>query len=138
MRTKISMLKFIGLAALLIAVNSHAGDVVIVGDNTFDRLDSETIRKIFTGKVVEVDGIHVTPINNKPSELRNRFLKIFLGQDEEKYTAYWTVRRYIGKGVPPQELSSTVEIIKYVKSTPGAIAYMDESDVPSGMKIVAR
>ena len=34
--------------------------------------------------------------------LRGQFLADLLGMDEERYVAYWTVRRYIGKGAPPR------------------------------------
>jgi hypothetical protein len=51
------------------------------------------------GKVIEVDGVPVTAVNaNAGSETRNHFLHAFLNQDEDRYTAYWTVRPCIGKG----------------------------------------
>ena len=80
-----------------------------------------------------MDGIPVTAVNaNSGSAVRDRFLQAYLNQDEDKYTAYWTVRRYSGMGAPPRELPSSAEIINFVKSTPGAIGYIDEADVPPG------
>jgi hypothetical protein len=69
---------------------------------------------------------------------RNRFLALFMNQDEEKYTGYWTVRRYIGKGTPPNELNSTAEIIDYVKSTEGAIGYIDAKELKTEMNVIGR
>ena len=57
---------------------------------------------------------------------------------EEKYTAYWTVRRYIGKGASPHELTSSADVINFVKSTPGAIGYIDEADVPPGINVLLK
>ena len=37
---------------------------------------------------------------------------IELSRDEARYTAYWTVRRYVGKGVPPLEVASTADVIR--------------------------
>ena len=94
------------IRTLLLALASAAGEasaadgVVVIGNANLRRIDANTIAKIYTGKVIEVDGVAVTAINaNSGSAVRNRFLQVYLQQDEDKYTAYWTVRRYIGKGV---------------------------------------
>ena len=130
---------------LLIALTFVAGDVraaggvVVIGDARLTRLDATTLEKVYTGRVIEVDGIPVTAVNaNSGSAVRNRFLQAYLNQDEEKYTAYWTVRRYIGKGASPRELRTSAEVIDFVKSTPGAIGYIDEADVPPGVNVLLR
>ena len=63
---------------------------------------------------------------------------MFLNQDEDKFTAYWTVRRYIGKGAPPREMSKSSDIIRFVTSTPGAIGYIDESELRPGLNVLLR
>ena len=111
----------------------------MIGDARLTRLDAATLEKIYTGKVIEVEGNPVTAVNaNSGSPVRNRFLQAFLNQDEDKYTAYWTVRRYIGKGASPREMSSSADVIKFVQSTPGAIGYIDEADVPPGVNVLLR
>ena len=121
----------VALAGMASELNA-AGGVVVIGHATLTRVDVATLEKIYTGKVIEVDGIPVKPVNaNSGSAVRNRFLQIYLNEDEDKYTAYWTVRRYIGKGVSPRELTSSADVINFVKSTPGAI-------VPSGRKASLR
>ena len=81
----------------------------------------------------------MTAINaNSGSPVRDRFLQVYLNQDEDKYTAYWTVRRYIGKGASPKELSRSAEVINYVNSTPGAIGYIDEADLQPGVNVLLR
>jgi hypothetical protein len=88
--------------------------------------------------VIEVGGVHVTPVNVGSSPLRDEFLQTFLNQNDEKYTAYWAMRRFVGKGVPPRELPSAAEVIKFVQSTPGAIGYVDEGDVVPEVSVIAR
>jgi len=61
-----------------------------------------------------------------------------LKQSEERYTAYWTARHFVGKGVPPREFSSTAEVIRFVQSTPGAIGYIDENDLVPQVSVIAR
>lgn len=133
------------IRTLLIALTFVAGDVraaggvVVIGDARLARLDTQTLEKVYTGRIIEVDGIPVTAVNaNRGSSVRNRFLQSYLKQDEDKYTAYWTVRRYIGKGAAPRELSNSADVIDFVKSTPGAIGYIDEADVASGVTVLLK
>ena len=111
----------------------------MIGNGNVPKMDAVTIQKIYTGKSISVSGINVRPIGFKPgTSARNLFLHEFLNQDEEKYTAYWTVRRYIGKGEPPTELASAADVISYVQSTPGAVGYIDEAELKPGMNVIAR
>ena len=134
-----------GIRTLLVALACTAGElnaaggVVVIGNANLIRLDATTLEKIYTGKVIEVEGKPVTAVNaNSGSTLRNRFLQVYLNQDEDKYTAYWTVRRYIGKGASPREMSSSADVINFVQSTPGAIGYIDEADVPPGVNVLLK
>ena len=113
--------------------------VVVIGHAGIDKIDAVTVQKVFTGRVVELGGVALTPINaSAGSATRLRFLQAFLNQDEDKYVAYWTVRRYIGKGVPPKELASASDVIRFVQSTPGAIGYVEQSDLVPGLNVLTR
>jgi ABC-type phosphate transport system substrate-binding protein len=116
-----------------------ADGVVVIGHPTVKRLDITTVARIYTGRVIEVDGVSITAVNAKAgTTIRNRFLQVFLNQDEDKYTAYWTVRRYIGKGASPRELNKSSDIIQFVTSTPGAIGYIDETEIRPGLNVLLR
>jgi hypothetical protein len=122
----------------LMALPSWAG-VVVVAHANVHKLDMPTLQRIYTGKVIEVGGVSVAPVNLQAGQpLRQKFLSDYLQQTDDAYVAYWTVRRYVGKGAPPRELSSVADVISYVQSTPGAIAYLDEADVPVSMNVVLR
>ncbi|MEZ5639670.1 MAG: hypothetical protein R3E92_21300 [Burkholderiaceae bacterium] len=124
------------LAALMSGARAADG-VVVIGHPTVKRLDATIVTRIYTGRVIEVDGVPVTAINAPAgTSVRNRFLQAFLNQDEDKYTAYWTVRRYIGKGAPPREMSRSSDIIRFVTSTPGAIGYIEESELRPGLNVL--
>jgi ABC-type phosphate transport system substrate-binding protein len=132
----------IPIAALMVLCtwSAWAGDrVVIIGHASMRKLDLVTLQRIYTGKVVEIDGNPVIPINAPPNQsIRQRFLSEYLQQDEEKFVAYWTVRRYVGKGTPPREIGDTAALIAYVQKTPGAIAYVDANEVTSAMTVLLR
>jgi len=128
----------LALACMATELNADGG-VVVIGHANLNRLDVATLEKIYTGKVIEVNGIPVKPVNaNSGSAIRNRFLQVYLNEDEDKYTAYWTVRRYIGKGVSPRECPSSADVINFVKSTPGGIGYIDEADLQPGVNVLLK
>lgn len=133
--------KLLSLALLLSLGEAQAANngVVVIGHPSLSKLDAATVQRIYTGKAVEVGGIAVTAVNaSRGSKARTRFLQSYLNQEEEKYTAYWIVRRYIGKGAPPQELPTSADVIKFVQSNPGAIGYIDEADIKPGINVLLR
>ncbi len=122
----------------LCAARCWAEGIVVIAHPSVPKTDLATLQRIYTGKVIEINGVSIVPINAPPGSFeRNRFLRDFLQQDEEKYTAYWTVRRYIGKGSPPREVASA-DMAVAVQSTPGAIGYLPDSELRPGMAILMR
>src|SRR5690606_3335853 len=76
-----------------------ADRIVVIGHANVHKLDLTTVQRIFTGKTIEVDGVRVRPANAASNLVaRQRFLSQYLQTDEDQYVAYWTVRRYVGKG----------------------------------------
>ena len=133
------LMRCAGLFSLMSVVLPAWAGVVVVANANVHKLDVQTVQRIYTGKVIEVGGVSVLPINLHVGQaVRQRFLADYLQQSEDNYLAYWTVRRYVGKGVPPREVGSVAEVISYVQSTPGAVAYLDEADVPASMNVVLR
>ena len=113
--------------------------LVVIGHPSLEKIDLPTLQRVFTGRVVEVGGQPVTPINAAAgSSIRETFLQVYLQQDEQRYVAYWTVRRYIGKGVPPRELASSDDVIRFVRATPGAIGYVPEAGLPPDIHVLLR
>ena len=68
--------------------------------------------------------------------MRGSFLSAVIQQSEADYLAYWTVRRYVGKGIPPPELPTTGAVIEHVMHTPGAIGYVNPSELRSGLSVL--
>ncbi|MBF0262206.1 MAG: hypothetical protein HQL97_10290 [Magnetococcales bacterium] len=119
--------------------SSDAESVVVIGHPGLPKLDVTTIQKLYTGRSIEINGKSVTVVNVVPNnKTRKIFLEKFLAQDEEKYLAYWTVRRFIGKGTPPKELGSNEDVIAFVQSHADAIGYIsaDESRLPAGLNVL--
>ncbi len=113
--------------------------VVVIGHPGLRSLDTEALRRIYAGRTVELDGQALRPVQlSAGAALRKRFATAVLQQSDEDFIAYWTVRRYIGKGAPPRELGSAAEVIAYVQATPGALGYIDAADLRPGLQVVLR
>lgn len=123
---------------LMLGIGHAQAGVVVIGHAKLGKLDAKTMQKVYTGKMVEVNGVRVTPVNLPPCPLRDRFLQDILDSNDEKYTAYWTVRRYIGKGIPPMEIDKPEDVIEFVQTTPGAIGYIDESELTADLNVISR
>lgn len=115
-------------------------ETVVVANPDTPALNEATLQKVYLGKVVEVSGRPVVPVNlAKGNVVRKEFMEKVVGMDDDKYIAYWTVRRYIGKGSPPREFAVTQEQREFLRTAPGSVGYQDESpDTKQGVKVILR
>jgi ABC-type phosphate transport system substrate-binding protein len=124
------------------ATNAATADrdaLVLIGHASVPRLDATTVQRLFSGRVVEVGGVAIVPVNaTSGSKARARFMANVMAMDEEKYVAYWTVRKHVGKGTPPQELKTAAEVMDFVQNTPGALGYVTVGDLRPNMNVVLR
>ena len=114
--------------------------LVVVAHADTPVLNEDALQKIYLGKVVEVEGKSIIPVNlAKGSILRRDFMERILSQDDDKFIAYWTVRRYIGKGSPPREFASVEEQVEFIRSTPGAVGYIGANvEIKPGLKTIIK
>ncbi len=127
------------LILLLLSAPPAIADLSIIGHATVPLLDQATLQRIYTGKTVSLNGVRLTPVNLPPNHpLRTQFLRNYLERDENDYTGYWTVRCYVGKGVPPQELHSAADVLQFVVNHAGAIGYVDEGDLTPEVKVLLK
>jgi ABC-type phosphate transport system substrate-binding protein len=126
---------FLQLAAASLAATAlpaRAEDTLIVISNSPlpKTVNDEALKRIYTGRAFQVEGMSLRPVNLAPNQpLRQKFLRMVLQQEDEDYTAYWTVRKYIGQGTPPRELGTAAEVIDFVNRTPGALGYVGLGDL---------
>ena len=110
---------------------------VLIGHSTLQKTDLPTLQRLYSGRVFSLNQHPATPLNLPPGHpLREQFLASILGQNEAQYSGYWLVRRYVGKGAPPQELANPEDIIHAVNTIPGAVGYVPLSKVPAGSNII--
>lgn len=131
----------LALLILLLVDSLGAADdpIVLIGHPGLPKADQSSVQRLYTGRIVSVGQQSAVPVNLPAGHpVRQQFLETMLGQDEGQYTGYWLVRRYVGKGAPPQELRDVDEVLRYVSETPGGVAYVPASRVPAGANIIFR
>lgn len=130
--------------ALLLAgaapwADANSGEILVIAHPGLPRVDATTLQRLYTGRAIEIDANPVTVINAPAgSPVRARFLASFVQMDEERYRAYWTVRRHVGKGAPPREINGAAELIDFVMRSPGAVGYIDGAASRPGLNVIAR
>lgn len=111
--------------------------VVIINPANAASIDEEQIAKIFLGQTKTFsNGSEATPIDQKEGALREEFGNKVLKKNPSQLKAQWARQIFTGGAKPPKELASDDEILKFVASTPGAIAYIDSSKVNKTVKVV--
>ena len=117
-----------------------AGSLMVVANLDTPPLNEDTLQKVYLGKMVEVNGRPITPVNlTKGNVVRKAFMEQILTQDDDKFIAYWTVRRYIGKGTPPREFATIEQQLEFLRATPGAVGYVDDgADVSQGLRTLLK
>lgn len=133
----------VGLVAFcagLAAMPAWADDgLVVIANAPLRGIDADQLRRIYSGRTIQLDGLALQPANLAPGQaLRQRFMAQVMLQADADYIAYWTVRRYVGKGAPPREFDSVAELVRHVRNTPGALGYIDAADLVPGMHVVFR
>jgi len=131
----------LALLILLLVDSLGAADdpIVLIAHPGLPKADQSSVQRLYTGRIVSVGQQSAVPVNLPAGHpVRQQFLETILGQDEGQYTGYWLVRRYVGKGAPPQELRDLDEVLRYVSETPGGVAYVPASRVPPGANVIFR
>ena len=82
------------------------------------------------------DGTPIVPLNREPvSAVREAFSGRVLGNDSAHFAAYWNAQYFHGV-FPPVVLSSGSAVKRYVAADPGAIGYVDVSEVDDSVRAV--
>lgn len=91
-------------------------------------------------KTAWTDGEVIRPIDLAPdSPVRVRFTALILGRTVTQVRNYWQQRIFSGRELPPLELQSEQEVVKYVLAYRGAVGYVSAmTDVGAAKVLVLR
>lgn len=70
------------------------------------------------------------------TEIHNHFTKEYLKKTPFQFRAFWRKRLYTGEGQLPETFRSKDELIRFIRSTRGAIGYIDGDLSVKGLKTI--
>jgi ABC-type phosphate transport system substrate-binding protein len=118
---------------------AHA-DLVLVANpqSGIERLTRDEVVNIFMGRYRMLSsGITAEPIDlADDSGLRMRFYRALVNKSLAEINAYWARLVFSGKTRPPRVLDSPEAALQAVNANPGALAYLERSQIDKNVKVV--
>ncbi len=117
-----------GQAGLLIIASPQMPDITVSVEQL---ADIYLLKKVFWA-----DKTYVVPVNREASSpIREKFSAAIFKFSPQELAEHWNRLRFQGK-LPPLTQTSDQAVLGFVRSVPGAIGYIDDSQVPAGVKIL--
>jgi ABC-type phosphate transport system substrate-binding protein len=141
------MMNRIGLTfilTLVLASTATAGfasdyRVVVNPNNPIDSIERKFLAEVFLKKATFWESSQIIqPVDLSPhSSTRRKFSEAVLNRSVSEIRNYWQQRIFSGRDIPPPELSTDGEVIRYVLQRQGAIGYVSESANTDQVKVVS-
>ncbi|MBX3189653.1 MAG: hypothetical protein KF819_21695 [Labilithrix sp.] len=145
MRTGLSWL--VALVAIVLVVRATAPIafaapppyvVIVNAKNPGGRLSRKFVTDAMLKKTTRwPDGRVVKPVDLPPdSPVRRTFTQEVLKRSVEAVRAYWQQIVFAGRDVPPPELGTDADVVKFVSTHEGALGYVSATQALDGAKAV--
>lgn len=119
-------------AVLSLAANSAQAELYVIA-NPSTQVTPGDIRDIFVGNKQFAGGTKLVPIDNGPAQ--DAFLATALKMEASRYNTIWTKKSFREGMIPPTVKSGDMDVLEFVKKTPGAIGYVS-SPPPTSVTII--
>jgi ABC-type phosphate transport system substrate-binding protein len=112
--------------------------VICNPDNPLRETDRRFLQDLFLKKVtVWPDGQTARPVDLGPnSPLRRLFTSEILKRPVEAVRSYWQQRIFAGQEVPPPEVGSEDEVVRFVLGQRGSVGYVSNETALRGAKVL--
>ena len=113
--------------------------VILHPSNPVASVDRKFLVDVFLGKTTRWSNEQpVRPVDLPTnSATRERFSNEALGRSVSAVKAYWLQVIFSGHGVPPPELDSDEQVVRFVARTVGAIGYVSGTAKIEGTKTIS-
>ena len=132
-------LLFIALIACLVAParpTSRAVVLVVRADSSVTALDSVTLRKLFLGWPVLVNGSPQHPLRNRSDPLLDEiFLQQIVGMSQSSYDRQILNGFNRQRSFRPAEFSTVAGLMEALEADPNAVSFMWRRDVGHNVRI---
>ncbi|HEX7668977.1 MAG TPA: hypothetical protein VF395_05320 [Polyangiaceae bacterium] len=131
-----------GVIALALSLGPGAAraDVVAVvsSKSSVTALSKNQVVDLFLGKTSRFpDGEQAVPIDQvEGSAARDEFYAKFTGKSAAQVKAHWSKIIFTGRGQPPMEVPSGIEVKKQIVQNPKVIGYIERSLVDGSVRVL--
>lgn len=129
--------QFFIASALCISTFTVQAELVVVTHpgNTINTLPLSQLNRIFLGQSSSyANGSRAIALDVNDNS-RTQFYREILGKEPGQIEKYWMRMIFTGKAHPPREVKLS-EVKSVVAETPGAIAYLEKSQVDASVKVL--
>ena len=121
------------------AVTVPAYRVIVNAQNPSSSVQRSFVADAFLKKTTRwSSGVVVLPVDlGANSSVRRKFCEELLGRSVSAVRSYWQQMIFAGRDIPPPELDSDDEVVKYVAKHPGAIGYVSGGANVASDKVVS-
>ena len=145
-RRRLHVALALGLAVGLCALVEPRADgaeqagfrVVVHAGNAASSVPSDFVMNAFLKKTSRwPEGEPIQPVDLRfGSPVREAFSQSILRRSAAAVRNYWQQRIFTGRGVPPPEVSSDADVIRYVQEHPGGIGYVSTQADAANVKVL--
>ena len=127
-----------GWFSVSVALAQSTVAVVVNKDVPIEKVDAGQATQLFLRQVTTwSDGVRVQPVDlTQGNPLRAEFYSRITGRSPGQLRAYWARQAFTGMGVPLREVATVEDVSRFIRSTPGAIGYVERRNIDTGLKIV--
>jgi ABC-type phosphate transport system substrate-binding protein len=127
--------EWLGLAR---ATGTPSFVVIVHPQNAISTVDRKLLANAFLKKVTRWQGGNmIRPVDRAAdTPVREHFSQTVHKRSAMAIRAYWQQQIFAGRDVPPPELASDEEVVKYVLQHDGAVGYVTSSAPLNGAKVV--
>jgi ABC-type phosphate transport system substrate-binding protein len=112
--------------------------VVVRQDEQEGGLDRAFVADAFLKKRTRwSSGEVIHPVDQRrDAAVRHHFSRGVLKRSVDAVRSYWQQRIFSGRDVPPPEVDSDAQVIRYLKANPGSIGYVSAAPDTPGVQVV--
>jgi len=113
--------------------------VIVNASNPATSVNRDFLAAVFLKKATRwEDGERARPVDlAADSTVRAAFSLRVLARPVAAVRNYWEQRIFSGTDVPPPELASDAEVVRYVEANPGAVGYISAGAASGAAKVLA-
>jgi ABC-type phosphate transport system substrate-binding protein len=145
MHSRRAVLPFLGLVVLATSMRAGAAAptpsyvVIVHPSNPATRADRKFLADAFLKKTTRWDqGEVIRPVDQTTdSPVRRKFSEEVIKRSVAAVRSYWQQVIFSGRDVPPPELNSDEDVVKYVLKYSGAVGYVSGNADTNGTKVIS-